>query len=169
MINGTWWSRMEEWVALRALNKVILSRRTRHLAPPPLDNDRPSCLVSPTLRDFHWSLCEPFWLCFLRWSVVRAVSVIPLISHSIQTLKSNTLSHVILCLLRMNIYECISFRIKDRIPKDLPHEFLLAKLFTTSGNSTKQCHVWRTPRKYLPGAAELEPPVTDNFISLLYE
>lgn len=169
MINGTWWSRMEEWVALRALNKVILSRRTRHPTPPPLDNDRPSCHVSPMLRDLHWSLCETFWLCFLRWSVASAVSVIPLISHSIQTLKSNTLSHVILCLLRMNIYECISFRIKDRIPKDLPHEFFLVKLFTTSRNSTKQCHVWRTLRKYLYYATESEPPLSNIFISQLYE
>jgi hypothetical protein len=109
-----------------------------------------------------------FWLCFLRWSVASAVSVTPLISHSIKTLKSNTLSHVILCLLRMNIYECISCLIKDRIPKDLPHEFFLAKLFTTSRNSTKQCHVWRTLRKYLHYGEESELPLTNIFISQLY-
>lgn len=107
------------------------------------------------------------WLCFLRWSVASAVSVIPLISHSIQTLKSNTLSHVILCLLRMNIYECIVLRSKTGYLKTCPVSYFLLNfsqhLETPPNNVMFEGH-WQ---KCCHFVLKSEPHLTNFFIFLI--
>lgn len=107
MINGTGWSRMEEWMAQRVLNKVILSRRTTHPTPPPQpNNDRPSCHCEPnTKRCVKITACVTFWLCFLR--LCGQGLVIPWVSHSISTWKLNSLSPIILYLECVDLQVCL--------------------------------------------------------------